>query len=616
LPTRIGIELSPAACRIVELDGDSIGSSEALTTRVRSYAILPPSGPETEDRLALLARRSVAVVVWGARPDHLQVDVSNGSYEKMRAEALSAARTRRVDTQGTLADIAAASTAVKGANRQPVMLALASGSAVSAAVGSLVAARAQVRSIVTPAEALLGLARSRRTSSIPGGAGGVAAYIAMDQTATCLALVRDGSLLGARELAWGYAYPGAATASSPAESRRDDLANRLIDELARFAAGVKGANSPLTEVVICGGLPELRTMTVTLMEQLDVEVETLDSLFGIDAERLPEPADEFRERASELRLAWAAAADWNGPINLMRYRLRRNRRAVLARAAVVGGIAAGLGAGWGIQRSQWWQSTAPESVARAATPAALPGGGAGVASTRSVATTTAAVPPRPVTAAPARPALAPATAGVSPAPAPVAVSAPASATSPAPSLPTSGPRPAAAPSAPKQSVPASVSSGPITPPQRPPAAPAPVSSISLASSSAPAAPLPPVQSPPPAAAPAVRPSATAPLAGPVETALQALQAEPRPQPVERTPPAAARTVPAPPPTPFDATLGTILYSAERKLAIVNGRIVGIGDDVNGARIVDITATSVLLRDARNRMRILTLGQGQPAPSAQ
>jgi hypothetical protein len=70
-----------------------------------------------------------------------------------------------------------------------------------------------------------------------------------------------------------------------------------------------------------------------------------------------------------------------------------------------------------------------------------------------------------------------------------------------------------------------------------------------------------------------------------------------------------------PPTPFDATLGTILYSADRRLAIVNGRIVGIGDEVNGARIVDITATSVLLRDARNRLRILTLGQGTPAPSA-
>ena len=132
--------------------------------------------------------------------------------------------------------------------------------------------------------------------------GGIEAYVAMDQTATCLALVRDGSLLGGRELALGLRLSRAATASSPAESRRDDLAGRLIDELARFVTtGVKGANSPLTQMAICGGLPELRTMTMTLMERLDVEVETLDSLFSIDAERLPEHRDEFRDRVSELR---------------------------------------------------------------------------------------------------------------------------------------------------------------------------------------------------------------------------------------------------------------------------------------------------------------------------
>jgi hypothetical protein len=62
-------------------------------------------------------------------------------------------------------------------------------------------------------------------------------------------------------------------------------------------------------------------------------------------------------------------------------------------------------------------------------------------------------------------------------------------------------------------------------------------------------------------------------------------------------------------------LGTILFSADRKLAIVNGRIVGIGDDVNGAKIEEITSATVLLRDARGRRRILTLGQGAQAPAA-
>ena len=62
-----------------------------------------------------------------------------------------------------------------------------------------------------------------------------------------------------------------------------------------------------------------------------------------------------------------------------------------------------------------------------------------------------------------------------------------------------------------------------------------------------------------------------------------------------------------PPLPLDAVLGTILYSPERKLAIVDGRIVSVGDEVKGAIIVDITPNTVLLRDGQGRMRSLTLG---------
>jgi hypothetical protein len=49
-----------------------------------------------------------------------------------------------------------------------------------------------------------------------------------------------------------------------------------------------------------------------------------------------------------------------------------------------------------------------------------------------------------------------------------------------------------------------------------------------------------------------------------------------------------------------------LYSPDRKLAIVNGRIVGVGDDIGGARIVDMTASTVLLRDAQGRLRSLAV----------
>jgi len=71
-----------------------------------------------------------------------------------------------------------------------------------------------------------------------------------------------------------------------------------------------------------------------------------------------------------------------------------------------------------------------------------------------------------------------------------------------------------------------------------------------------------------------------------------------------------RPAPAPVPLPFDAVLGTILYSPDRKLAIIDGRIVEPGDDVRGARVVDITPSAVLLRDSQGRLRRLALAGGR------
>jgi hypothetical protein len=60
--------------------------------------------------------------------------------------------------------------------------------------------------------------------------------------------------------------------------------------------------------------------------------------------------------------------------------------------------------------------------------------------------------------------------------------------------------------------------------------------------------------------------------------------------------------------PFEASLSTILFGPERRLAIVDGRIVGEGDEIRGAHIVEITPHAVLLRDAHGRLRQLTGGK--------
>jgi hypothetical protein len=62
--------------------------------------------------------------------------------------------------------------------------------------------------------------------------------------------------------------------------------------------------------------------------------------------------------------------------------------------------------------------------------------------------------------------------------------------------------------------------------------------------------------------------------------------------------------------PFEASLGTILYSSDRKLAIIDGRIVGVGDEVRGARVTDITPTAVFVRDLQGKLRRLTVATGR------
>ena len=282
MAARIGIELSPTACRVVELAG-ARGRDGADTT-VRSFA---RTSAADEATWAPYRRQRVAVVMWGLHGEHRQAVVTVGSYQRMRREAVNATREAGVDTRQMVADIAPATTAKDAGRRRPVVVALARTRDVAAAMRPLTAAGLRVRSIVTPALALMSLARMRRRITAPGMA---EAYVALEEAGTAIALVRDGALVAARELDWGFLDEERART-------RDEVASRLGGAIEEFFGDYGVRTSAVAQVCVCGGLPELRSMTLALTEQLDVEVEPLDSLFGINADRLPEPADDFRERA-------------------------------------------------------------------------------------------------------------------------------------------------------------------------------------------------------------------------------------------------------------------------------------------------------------------------------
>ncbi len=88
-------------------------------------------------------------------------------------------------------------------------------------------------------------------------------------------------------------------------------------------------------------MPEVRSLTAPLIERLNIEVETLDTLEGIDALTLP---DGFAERASTLRLASSIAVEPT-PVNLLPVEVTASRTNTSGQRIVAGGTAAAVALG-------------------------------------------------------------------------------------------------------------------------------------------------------------------------------------------------------------------------------------------------------------------------------
>jgi len=557
MTTRLGIELSPFAFRFVELDAPRRWRQRDGDTRVLSFAStqgplsVSIGSPETAARLAAFRGQHVSVVLWGSRAVHQQVEVLSAPYDRMRLEVASHLRGSGWSTGATLFDIAPVQSVPTYPTHRVVLVAAAPAAEVTAAIAPLLSAGLNVRSVLTPAGALQSLSRLKSAAAGAHPADGIEACVALEETATCLAVVQGGNLVAARDLPWGFLDE---FSDFRLARERGAIAGRLADELREFLGSLGVDRRALSQAWVTGGMPELRSMAATLTALIDVEVDTLDSLFGIDDTRLPGPGDEFREQIADLRLAWAAAADRRPSLDLFRERRRRRAGAYLSRAAVVAGTAAGLGVGWLVQRTL----PSVEPVHRTARPA----------------------PARAVRKAPELDALA------------------SRATVPADAVLVDGNPPALPSSSPDQAVEFAdpLASGPRRPwESAPPVVPR---VVAVAAAAPPQAPRQPILR----EAQAEMPREAAAPAGPPKQVEAAAARRPSREPSQPRQPAVDEA-----PLPFDAALETILYGRDRTLAIVDGRIIEPGDELRGARVVEITASAVLLRDAQGRLRKLSLG---------
>ncbi len=386
----------------------------------------------------------------------------------------------------------------------------------------LVAAGFRVDALLSPTQALAHLARL-----YPPGGDGATAWLALNTSGAAIAIVRGIDVLFSRTFEWSFDQ---VLSDSRAELlQRYSLVAHLAPEVQHGMTSVEATHQVRVDrVVTCGNLPDLRSLTMPLIEELDIEVETLDSARGLRAS-VAAKMDRLTEIAPATRLAWAAAT------------ANSQRQAVgpLVRVAAAAVLLVGLG---------WLAYTVRPPVAAPGSP---PGAGGRPAVAAPPVERAEALAPQQVRTSPGEsiPGATPqGTSGSREQPEPES-------TALAPPAPVAGDAPSAR-VGPAPTPPAPVQSPAPTPL---PPAPAPVQTL-----------------PPPAASalPAVTPALT-----------------PADRVAERQ--TAPRIAPLKEPLPV---VDSILIDQARRLAVVGGTVVSVGDRVGSRSVARIEPAFVELRE--------------------
>jgi len=358
MANRTAIELLPSVCRIVEVQagGGLFGRGKGReASRVKSFREIPYSqsspGLLTEElrQIKGLARRA-SVAVWGLKSRHEAFLLPPAAPADL--EAVARREAKAVAGPGASAQVADGIVIgeLREAGRREVGYVSVQPDQMRSRLQPLVDAGFVIERAVTPAVAHAWLVR-QRSASFPDA---VTAVLSVNARATALTIMRGSVILFARELPWGYETDRAEAAGTSLDASR--FAANLASELGRsFVYLQQHSKVEVTHVLVCGDVPDMRSLTGPLMSELGVDVETLDALDGIDLSLLRDSADQFRERLGALRTAWALAGDTGPCVNLLPRSTKAGSAFVPkverrhAYAAVAGVIIAA--AVWGLV---WW----------------------------------------------------------------------------------------------------------------------------------------------------------------------------------------------------------------------------------------------------------------------
>jgi hypothetical protein len=153
-------------------------------------------------------------------------------------------------------------------------------------LGPLVAAGFEIDSIVSPVRALADLVRSRRDTSSGDGV----AALSLNTHGAAIAIVSRGEVVASRVFDWPLGRPFSGTHSELMD--RYLVVSQIAPELRHLIDFVRPVHGvTVTSVVACGNLPDLRSLSMLLIEEMDLEVETLDSVELLDQEDASRLAD-------------------------------------------------------------------------------------------------------------------------------------------------------------------------------------------------------------------------------------------------------------------------------------------------------------------------------------
>jgi Tfp pilus assembly PilM family ATPase len=270
--------------------------------------------------------RRAWVNVWDVQSSHQYLLLPTGTQQELESAAMlrGASLLGLADGEVTLATAVGSTRAARGRQKTELSFFAAESEAMRQRLRPIVDAGFLVDGVTTPCGALWSQARLRRPA-LPREAH---AYVALGSAFSALAIFSNGFFLYGKDLNWGYAAPrGGAPVID-----REDLAGRMFAELRRSFLFVKQYwEEDVSQVLLCGEMPEIRSLTVPLIERLGIEVETLDTLDGIEATGLPEG---FADQAATFRLASSIAVEPSPanllPVEIAVQHVNRTRRRVMA----------------------------------------------------------------------------------------------------------------------------------------------------------------------------------------------------------------------------------------------------------------------------------------------